>query len=1166
MADWFARLMQRGLARERLEIVRPDVPGDLAPAPKPEEQDVRHDRYDAIVQRLRDREVQEREAREKRHRWYRQSLEAESPDAAAEENSSAITRLYKIRTKVPCRATPAAQALLDQLRKRFAGCSVSFSQLPDRRQAVMLTGRAGATRRQIGWVEQCVETDSEHCNIANQGLSVETDDGSMLVLRFRYPSTSVRMCCEHRSRDETRARCVEAAEAGELDLVSIGSDELKYQDFTEIRAALDLRPREAESTPRLVWVTRPETDTINALQSRDYEAFYLRFKLEVQAGIWSSLSNVLATLPGSLWQDGSCYTVVREADASTRKIRQRTTDDRGQTVDIGHDRTYDAAPATDILLLHLDGDILADFAHIYFGVRSCHSPDAYFLKEEFFTVIRRFWTSAQSLTSEYGGDLPALLRMAQRAVPMPAQAPLLKQDWTNLRQRLVDRYGEEGRNAAGLLDRGAHRTDVGSADWPFSPFPAGAVNLGLRVVYRQAWRHVGAKRGELIRTVTLGSDGAEQESGSVPPPDARRGCARTSHVAETTVAGGQSAPNLDEVMNGITRATANVMKWPLDFDGSVHTGLSYLSAKGDIESECRESSRDISLQLAEIARKVASESGPRMSSPSNDVAPDGSSPSSLSGDVEKLEDQDTTALVYSELRNLYEVLTRPAEIQNVVLVAEKLPAPADINRSWVRRHDWILRQVLLDESFRDALETIGAENSEEGDRSGRDAEVESKRNRLYDHVRANIFHYQQAIWRQEDPQHRSLRYRKSGKKMPLEWQFELEAGSNLTIDELGERLAATSVDGHFAAYSGGREADLDRLIDPAGLLGYHGNYAVYRMRPEVGAADLFSMLHFFKSPYLRHNPETGKPVVDDPAKMRLCDSIAAEPDAAEVQFRRERACTISMKTDGTVIDLIRSSPERPDVERDDDSDEGTVRFELILEGAPGITLLSSNAQQMSDDDMPVFAKGDERQTRLLTGVGIDQRICANAPELGSVDTVRGAQCAGSGDSGSARGIVVTSDDTQSASLVTGVGSETGERVIRAKLDEEQSLGPERDSKAESGILTRSDRDSTVAPTAYKETTNAVSQAISLGATPADSVQVGRAQSIVERVVLESAIGGLVLSSIAGGGAAHAHERVILAAGDAQSTPSLVAGAGTSNEDEHMVLAHDEWLRPSLFVG
>lgn len=848
-------------------------------------------RYDAIVQMLRDRAVEDRAAREKRQRfWYRQSLEDDlGPPSTASSPRSRI-RLNKFHTKVPCRVSPAARVLLDKLAKQYPDATVTFPQLANGQQVVMLTAGAGTPPRQIGRVEHVVQTDPKLCNVRNQGLAVETDGATMLVLRFHYPSTSVRMSSSHVAKQSI--------------------EQAASVDFTEIRAALDPRPTEEWSTPRLVWITRPEDEKMTALGSREYESFYLSFKLAAQTGIWSSLSRVLASSPDSRWHQGSYYTVVREPDPSKAKIYQRTVDDRSRAVHIGLHRVYDAAVATDILLLYLDADILADCAEMYFAIHS-RSSSAGALKEEFFTIVREFWASAPSLDSRYGSDVAAVERMSQRAVPSPAQARLLAQDWTNLRQALVDRYGEGGWKAGHLAGRQVSRDRVAEcpAGWPFASFTGGDVNVGLRLVYRQQWRHAGTERGEVIRVVRA----APKET--------------------------EKTRNLAEVLDNAVDAAVDAMKWPLDLDGSINTGVGRLAPRTDVglESECRGSSRDISTRLSDIIRAmaVAGES-------SSSTDRESSSLTDIENSVEN-----AATYVHSRIQNRYEGLTRLVEMENVVLVAEKLPAHAEIDYSWVRRHAPVLAMALLDEAVRDALDTIG-----QGTRA-----TDEKVAQLFEHLRANILHYQRAIWRQEDPQQRSMRYRKSGTKVPLEWRFELESGA-LSIDELVDRLTATNVDGQFAAYSTGRAADLDRVIDPAGPIGYHANYAIYRMRPEFGSQDLFSMLHFFKSPYLRPNPETGEPEVADPEEIAITGDLAAID-----LFRRQRTRCIALH--GVAIDV--QAERRPGGGGIDGPAEG---YELIVDGGRGIALVATNSHRNPLAEWTILRGGEEPMLRLLDGAGV----------------------------------------------------------------------------------------------------------------------------------------------------------------------------------------------------
>ena len=1131
MADWFAKLMHKRQARSSRAIPGPASSTHARVRPDDASRDPR---YDALVRQLRERESDDREAREKRQRWYRQSLEDDDAAPASSDAHPALpARLHRFRTRVPCSATPEARALLAQLGEWFPESIVTFPRVADGRQAVMLTESDGGEPRQIGWVDQCAQTDPALCNVRHQGLTVETDAEAMLILRFRYSRTAVRIV----------APCEAAATSVE---------------FAEIRSALDPRPADRGASPRHVWVTRPELETMDALQSRDYEAFYVRFKLEVQAGIWSSLSALLSTLPASRWHEGACYTVVREPDAASRRIHQRTVDDSGRAADIGADRVYDAAPATDILLLYLDGDILADLANIYFTLQSLDSADAWFLKEEFFTVIRRFWAGSQSLTSRYGSDVAAVVRMCQHALPMPAQAPLLKQDWTNLRQSLVDRYGEGGRKATRLVGDEVHRPRIGLQSWPFESFPPGEVNLGLRVIYRQEWRQLAPTRGEVIRTDPPAL--AEDETPST-------GLTRTRRSVETTIEQGDATTTLDEIVNDALSATAGAMSWSRDRDGSIAMGVRPLAAstRMGLESECRASSDDTCTRLGDVMRRMAIETRD-VTAVTVSVPIEGELGSSSSADSDGSADGAATR-VYSRLQNRYEVLTRPVEIENVVLIAERLPSPAEIDLAWVRRHAWILAKVLLDESFRDALSTI----RQEGRTPQRSGELGAKREALYEHVRANVMHYQRAIWQREDPQQRSMRYRRSGRKVPLEWRFELEAGSAMTIDELAARLSAPQVDGQFATYSGGREMELDELID-GGPIGYHGNYAIYRMRPELGDAELFSMLHFFKSPYLRPNRETGEPEVADPVQLQIAEHSGCAAAGEHTRY-------VAIDSDGVVIDVIRAvdraREELEQLESASDSGDAAESHALVVASGFANEGLSANGHRAAADESAILPWGAAGGSTLIAG-----SRAPDAREQGVLAGGDGVSRLGFGAVAAALqprepAILAPNDAARTPRLIAGAAAlRPGESSILPARDGAPTprarVGVAHDPANEGVIVPRDGSGSgriTIAGAGVAARAGEIHAPdagllrLATRATPASP----RAE---DRVIVAPDDGVRTPGLRAGARdpAGQGHERVILTRDDARLRLVSAAGAGTVQVHERRILARDhDRLRPSLFA-
>ena len=200
---------------------------------------------------------------------------------------------------------------------------------------------------------------------------------------------------------------------------------------------------------------------------------------------------------------------------------------------------------------------------------------------------------------------------------------------------------------------------------------------------------------------------------------------------------------------------------------------------------------------------------------------------SYTSEVRNANDEVPLTLQYHTLQTMYDVYTYLHAVRKVVLVPETVPPPYRVNATWVRKHDWILAQELLDESFRPALHElvhdddmdalveygsnqdpydtmlkktiekfasfdtpgnagglggldvgdIYAQPQLQFDQHRREEEFRRRANRLraiqrerlYDHIRDNLLHYCRAIWAREDAEQRMLRYRREGRTAPYVW-------------------------------------------------------------------------------------------------------------------------------------------------------------------------------------------------------------------------------------------------------------------------------------------------------------------------------------------------------------------------------------------------------------
>lgn len=80
--------------------------------------------------------------------------------------------------------------------------------------------------------------------------------------------------------------------------------------------------------------------------------------------------------------------------------------------------------------------------------------------------------------------------------------------------------------------------------------------------------------------------------------------------------------------------------------------------------------------------------------------------STFTSEISNPNNEITVTYLFYELERQYRITERLHKLTPVVLVAQEIPNPADIDEDWLLAHEWILRRVLLDNSFNEALDYI----------------------------------------------------------------------------------------------------------------------------------------------------------------------------------------------------------------------------------------------------------------------------------------------------------------------------------------------------------------------------------------------------------------------------------------------------------------------------
>ena len=245
--------------------------------------------------------------------------------------------------------------------------------------------------------------------------------------------------------------------------------------------------------------------------------------------------------------------------------------------------------------------------------------------------------------------------------------------------------------------------DDDGTQYPGTIFAVGTVNFGLLVTYRQKWEPVTYQVGRLAKTLTLAPK--ETVSYSV------RQVVKTSLTRDDMTTSRQTRKeDADDTYRDeaeiVARAEAKT-NFSLVNTGTAKTQLGEgvgfdATTTSTLGRDAGSSSQETKKSFREAARKSAQEyyDERQMKVVSADTS---ESETTEKREISNPNDELTVTYLFYELQRRFRVSERLHRVIPVVLVAQVVPSPSEITQAWLLRHDWIIRRVLLDESFLPAL-------------------------------------------------------------------------------------------------------------------------------------------------------------------------------------------------------------------------------------------------------------------------------------------------------------------------------------------------------------------------------------------------------------------------------------------------------------------------------
>src|SRR6266850_639125 len=270
--------------------------------------------------------------------------------------------------------------------------------------------------------------------------------------------------------------------------------------------------------------------------------------------------------------------------------------------------------------------------------------------------------------------------------------------------------------------------------YPFTLFADKTVNFGLLVTYCQQWVPGDHQVGRMVSTQTL----APKETISVT----MRRLVKTSFNRKQVQSNQQMRKaEADETLREEAEIVGRAQSKPnyaLTSQGGYDLGPfgsgGFTTSFGkDKESDSQETKKAFHEAVSKAAQEIRDEVKWEQES----------GETTETETIEKRElsnpnDELALTYIFYELQRRYIVSERLKSARPVVLVGQYVPRPNEINDDWIRRHDWVIKRFLPDDSFRPALDYLA--NHERGDQIVL-AELKSHMESL----RNNVTHLKQEV-------------------------------------------------------------------------------------------------------------------------------------------------------------------------------------------------------------------------------------------------------------------------------------------------------------------------------------------------------------------------------------------------------------------------------------
>jgi hypothetical protein len=235
----------------------------------------------------------------------------------------------------------------------------------------------------------------------------------------------------------------------------------------------------------------------------------------------------------------------------------------------------------------------------------------------------------------------------------------------------------------------------------FDVFAPASINYGVLLNYRQHWQPQSYQVGDLVSTIPL----APQETRKFTTKTVVKKTRSVKEIQDSLRSGKDESSETSRVDAEIVERAKNDTNFKSNASGSYGTAVykveGGVTSGNDQSVESAQTKREFHEAVLKTSQEYRNE---RRTEVSTEETWEDETTSSR--EIRNPNDELTVTYLFYELQRRYLVDEALYRATPVILVANDVPSPDEVDQAWILRYDWIIKRAILDDSFLPALEYL----------------------------------------------------------------------------------------------------------------------------------------------------------------------------------------------------------------------------------------------------------------------------------------------------------------------------------------------------------------------------------------------------------------------------------------------------------------------------